>query len=67
MPALQFNRRIGQWAHQCWTVEGEPVEQERYTAYLASALPSVEDRTMLADIFKEADWIAPKKSDTMDG
>jgi len=24
------------------------------------------DRKQLADIFKESDWIAPKKSDTMD-
>ena len=66
-PELQFNRRIGQWAHQCWTVEGAPVEQGRYAAYLASQLPSLEDRALLADMFKESDWIAPKKSDTMDG
>jgi 1,2-phenylacetyl-CoA epoxidase catalytic subunit len=66
VPELQFNRRIGQWAHQCWTVEGEPVAQERYAAYLASVLPSLEDRARLADIFKESDWITSKKSDTLD-
>jgi hypothetical protein len=66
VPALQFNRRIGQWAHQCWTVEGEPVERERYAAYLAPVLPTLEDRALLADLFKEPDWIASKKGDTMD-
>ena len=64
VPELQFNRRIGQWAHQCWTVEGQPMEQERYAAYVASVLPSLKDRALLADIFKENDWIAAKKSDT---
>ncbi len=66
VPALQFNRRIGQWGQQCFTVEGESMSADRYPAYLASVLPSPEDRARLADIFKEPDWIAPKKSDSMD-
>ena len=66
VPTLQFNRRIGQWAHQCFTVEGDAVGQERYAEYLATVLPTADDRRILGDIFKEADWIAPKKSDSMD-
>ena len=45
---------------------GDAVSQERYAEYLATVLPTPEDRRLLADIFKESDWIAPKKSDTMD-
>jgi benzoyl-CoA 2,3-dioxygenase component B len=66
VPELPFNRRIGQWAGQCFTTGGEAVAPEKYSAYLASVTPTLEDRARLADIFKEPDWIAPKKADTMD-
>ncbi|HTT69202.1 MAG TPA: Phenylacetic acid catabolic protein [Gemmatimonadales bacterium] len=66
VPALPFNRRIGQWAQQPFSVEGEPMAAERYPAYLATVVPTLEDRARLADIFKEPDWIAPKRGDSMD-
>jgi hypothetical protein len=66
IPDLKFNRRIGQWAHQCWTIEGEPVSQERYAEYLATVLPQPADYLLLRDIMKDDDWIAPKKQDMPD-
>ena len=34
-----------------------------YEAYVAKQLPTAADRELLRDIFKENDWIQPKKSD----
>ena len=66
VPDLKFNRRIGQYAHQCWTIEGEPVSPERYQDYLAGVLPTDADYLRLRDVMKENDWITPKKSDLPD-
>lgn len=60
IPDLKFNRRIGMYAHQCYTIEGEPLDREKYADYLASVLPSAEDYARLADIVKDADWIEPR-------
>ena len=34
-----------------------------YEAYVAKQLPTAADRELLRGIFKENDWIQPKKSD----
>jgi benzoyl-CoA 2,3-epoxidase subunit B len=65
-PALKFNRRIGMYAHQHWTVEGDEVSPERYAAYLAGVLPQPDDYFHLRDLMKDNDWIAPKKQDMPD-
>jgi benzoyl-CoA 2,3-dioxygenase component B len=67
VPALPFNRKIGLYAHQPFTTEGDPVAPERYAEYLTTVMPTDEDRRLLADIFKDPDWITPKKGDSMDG
>jgi hypothetical protein len=59
---MKFNRAIGRHAGECWTFTGEAVPRERYPDYLASALPTDEDRAILGDIFKEKNWIAPHVS-----
>jgi hypothetical protein len=64
VPDLKFNRKIGQYARQCFTVTGEPVAEERYAAYLASVMPTAEDAAGLADIVKQPDWLTPKRSET---
>ncbi|HXE58198.1 MAG TPA: Phenylacetic acid catabolic protein [Gemmatimonadales bacterium] len=63
VPDLKFNRKIGVHARKCYTVEGEPVDPERYPAYLASVLPTDEDRAFLREVFKENDWILPKRAE----
>src|SRR2546427_12737234 len=43
VPDLKFNRRIGMYAHQHFTVDGEPIDAAKYPAYLESGLPRPED------------------------
>ena len=66
VPDLRFNRRIGQHAHQCRTIDGEPLAPERYPAYLAAVLPTDADYRRLRDVMKDNDWITPKKADMPD-
>ena len=64
IPDIRFNRRIGKFKGQSFTVHGEPIEAEKFKAYVASVVPTEEDRALLRDIFKENDWIQPKKADS---
>ena len=57
IPDMKFNRKIGQYAHQHYTVDGEPVTAEEYPAYRESVLPSDEDCKTLIGFQKEEDWI----------
>lgn len=59
-PDLKFNRQIGEYAGKYFNVHGEPMTREEFEAYLPTVLPTDQDREVLADIFKEKDWIAPK-------
>ena len=63
IPSEKFNRRIGIWKGQTFTIDGEPIEREKYKEYVASVTPTAQDRAFLADVFKEKDWIAQKKVD----
>ena len=36
---------------------------EAYPTYLAAILPTAEDRALLREIFKDNDWIEPKKAE----
>jgi benzoyl-CoA 2,3-dioxygenase component B len=63
VPSVKFNRRIGIYKGQTFNVDGEPIEGERYAEYVASVLPSEQDRAFLRDVFKENDWIEPRKVD----
>src|SRR6266545_2954277 len=65
VPDLKFNRRIGMYAHQKFNVDGQPISDEKYTAYLESVLPRPEDIAVVHDIEKEPDWIEPKKADSL--
>jgi benzoyl-CoA 2,3-dioxygenase component B len=61
-PHLNFHRSIGDHAGENWSVTGEKLTAETYERHLAEALPTAEDETLLAGIFKEKDWIEPKKA-----
>ncbi len=63
LPSVKFNRRIGVYKGMTFTVNGEPMERETYKAYVESVMPSAQDREALRHIFKDNDWIAPKKAD----
>ncbi len=61
-PDMKFNRAIGEYAGQCFTTTGEPVDPARYAAYLASVAPTDEDQRRLLGIFNRPDWVAPPLS-----
>jgi benzoyl-CoA 2,3-dioxygenase component B len=65
VPELRFNRRIGMYAHQHFTVDGEPIDAAKYSAYLESVMPRPEDVARVHDIEKEPGWIEPKKADSL--
>jgi benzoyl-CoA 2,3-dioxygenase component B len=60
MPDIRFNREIGAYAGQYWTVDGRQLTQEEWTAYAASVLPTPQDDERLKEYFKDPNWIAPK-------
>jgi hypothetical protein len=59
VPDVKFHRAIGRYKDECHDLAGQPVPAEQYPAYLASVLPTEQDRALLAGIFKTHDWIAP--------
>ncbi len=63
VPDIRFNRQIGRYAGQYYTVEGEQLTAQEYAAYLPTVLPTAEDKEALRSIFKEKDWIVPKKEE----
>jgi benzoyl-CoA 2,3-dioxygenase component B len=61
VPDTKFNRKIGQWAHQMFTVDGEPMtDRAQYEAYLETVLPRPEHYAAVHAVEKEPGWIAEK-------
>lgn len=63
IPDIKFNRKIGTYKRQTYTIDGQPLEAEKYESYLAAQLPTAGDREFLRQIFKENDWIQHKRAD----
>jgi 1,2-phenylacetyl-CoA epoxidase catalytic subunit len=63
VPDLRFNRKIGKFARQPFDVTGRELSPDAYPAYRASVTPTAEDRAMLAEIFKDNDWIEAKRAE----
>jgi len=63
VPELQFNRKIGTWARKCYSVTGQEIDPAKYPAYIGGMTPTSEDREFLRGVFKENDWIEPKKAE----
>lgn len=57
VPDVKFNRKIGTYANQPYTVDGQLLAADKYDQYRADVLPSDKDRETLRGIFKENDWI----------
>ena len=62
IPELQFNRNIGEYAHQCYDIHGNEMSPEPYKKYLAENTPSKKDYDTLNDIMKDKDWIEQRTS-----
>ena len=62
IPDPKFNRSIGSHAGKFYTTTGEPVDADKYPAYLASVLPSPQERETLRDLCADPSWILPPTS-----
>jgi benzoyl-CoA 2,3-epoxidase subunit B len=60
VPDIRFNREIGQYAGQRWSVDGRKLTEEEWAAYAPTVLPTPEDDAKLQQYFKDPSWIAPK-------
>jgi benzoyl-CoA 2,3-dioxygenase component B len=60
VPDIRFNRAIGQFAKERWTVDGRKLTEEEWQAYAPTVLPSAADEVKLKEYFKDPSWIAPK-------
>jgi benzoyl-CoA 2,3-dioxygenase component B len=59
-PDMRFNRKIGAFAGQYWTVDGRQLTKEEWEAYAPTVLPTAQDDERLTAYFKDPSWIAPK-------
>ena len=61
VPHENFNRAIGAFKRQKYTIEGTLFEgsDEEWDAYLQASLPSDEDEALLKELFKQ-EWVANK-------
>lgn len=61
VPHENFNRAIGAFKRQRYTVEGTPFEgsDEEWDAYMDSAIPNAADEAQLKELFKQ-EWVANK-------
>ncbi|HZZ66307.1 MAG TPA: Phenylacetic acid catabolic protein [Candidatus Baltobacteraceae bacterium] len=60
MPDMRFNRQIGAYAGQYWTVDGRQLTAQEWEAYAPTVLPVKQDEERLNEYFKDPSWIAPK-------
>jgi len=60
VPDTRFNREIGEFKDQRWSVDGRRLTEAEWSAYAASVLPTPQDDAALTEYFKNPGWIAPK-------
>jgi benzoyl-CoA 2,3-epoxidase subunit B len=66
LPDPRFNRRIGSYAAEAYTVEGDALAPDARAGYLATALPSADDCALIERLAKEGHWLAPRGNDSSD-
>lgn len=60
-PDLRFNRAIGDFAGQPYSVTGELLTPEAYRKHCEEFLPGPKDEAALADLVSNAVWIEPRE------
>lgn len=60
LPDLKFRRRIGQYAHAPYAVDGTLLTQDAYARYLAQVLPTPDDLAVMDELFKDPNWSEPR-------
>ncbi len=63
VPDMKFNRHIGEFADQPYSVTGELLSPEKYAEHLKETLPQPEDIKLVSEIQDtEPKWVSPKGS-----
>jgi benzoyl-CoA 2,3-dioxygenase component B len=63
VPSPKFNRKIGEYAEQPYSVRGERLTEEAFATHFAEVMPGPDDLARLETIFKSGEpWIAPMPS-----
>ena len=57
LPDVKFHRSIGEYADQTYSIRGDLLAPEAYVKHLEEVLPNAADKTLLAQILKEPDWV----------
>jgi benzoyl-CoA 2,3-epoxidase subunit B len=60
MPDSRFNRKIGAYAGEHWSVTGQKLTVEEWHVHASAVLPNACDEQRLKEYFKDSTWIAPK-------
>jgi len=60
VPDMRFNRKIGASASKHFSTDGRELSAVAWETYASTALPSADDERVLAEYFKNPNWIAPK-------
>jgi len=58
VPDVKFNRQIGDYAGQNYSVHGEPLGVDEYLLHFNDVLPGAADVQALEGVFKEGNWVA---------
>jgi benzoyl-CoA 2,3-epoxidase subunit B len=59
LPDTKFHRSIGEYADKTYSTSGELLSPEAYAKHLEQTVPTVADKTLLANLFKQPDWVLP--------
>jgi len=54
---LKFNRSIGEYVGQTYSVTGELLTSEAHTKHVNDVLPTDDDEKILAEIIAAKDWV----------
>jgi hypothetical protein len=57
---MRFNRKIGAYSDARYSADGRRLTDAEWEAYAPSVLPTAADESVLAEYFKNPNWIAPK-------
>jgi len=60
VPDIRFNRSIGEHKGERWTTDGKRLSEDEWRTYAPRVLPTPDDDKILADLFSNSGWIAPK-------
>ncbi|GAC1537516.1 MAG: benzoyl-CoA 2,3-epoxidase subunit BoxB [Candidatus Velthaea sp.] len=60
VPDMRFNRRIGKAGDTHYSTDGRELTADEWATYAPTVLPTAADEALLADLFKNPEWIAPK-------